>query len=138
MAAERLVHKKRISSTHIRELDVYYDKGGMNYWDYNQKPKGIFFASTVFEQEEGSAWKTLKIGIGSKTPGVGYVLVTPLDNYRPKALREVRARVEAHAEAIHALCDKGDAEALAQLKAILTGAISPVRETCGTGHQGTS
>ena len=84
MAAERLVHKKRISSTHIRELDVYYDKGGMNYWDYSQKPKGIFFASTVFEQEEGSAWKTLKIGIGSKTPGVGYVLRGPARQLPPE------------------------------------------------------
>ncbi len=125
MATDRLVHKARISPTHIRELDVYYDKGGMNYFDYSQKPKGIFFSSTVYEQEEGSIWKTLKIGIGLKTPGVGYILVVPLTNYRPKALREVRARVEAHAEAIHALCDVGDAEAMAQLKAILIGVESP-------------
>ncbi len=125
MATERLVHTKRLSSTHIRELNVYYDKGGMNYFDYSQKPKGIFFSSTVFEQEEGSMWKTLKVGLGRTTPGAGYVCVVPLDRYRLKALREVRARVEAHAERIHALCDAGGTEALAELKAILTGATVP-------------
>ncbi len=126
MATERLVHTHRISDTHIRELDVYYDKGGMNYFDYSTKPKGIFFSSTVYEQEIGSIWKTLKVGIGQKTPGVGYILVVPLKNYRPKALREVRARVLEHAMAIHALCAVGDAESMEKLKAILTGAEVPV------------
>jgi hypothetical protein len=125
MATPRLVHTKRISPSHIRELDVYYDKGGINYWDYSEKPQGIFFTSTVFEQEEGSSWKTLKVGLGSRTPGVGYICVVPLTKYRPKALRDVRKRVVAHAEAIHALCDIGDAAALDQLKAILTGAVEP-------------
>ena len=64
-------------------------------------------------------------------PGVGYICVVPLDDLPPKALREVRERVEAHAEAIHALCDIGDAQALAQLKAILTGEMVPPREEAG-------
>ena len=102
-----------------------YDKGGINYFDYSTKPKGIFFSSTVYEQEEGSIWKTLKVGLGQGKPGVGYICVVPLDRYRPKALKEVRARVEAHAERIHALCEVGDAAALAELKAILTGATVP-------------
>lgn len=123
MASKRLVHAKRISPSQIRELDVYYDKGGMNYLDYSTKPKGVFFSSTIYEQEEGSPWKTLRVGLGQSKPGVGYICVVPLANYRPKALREVHERVEAHAEAIHALCDLGDAEALATLKAILTGAV---------------
>lgn len=122
MATKRLVHTKRLSPTHFHELDVYYDRGGTNYWDYSQKLKGIYFASTVFEQEEGSILKTLKIGIGSKTPGVSYILVVPLETYRPRALREVRARVEVHAETMHALCDVDGASALRELKAILTGA----------------
>ena len=125
MAQTRLVHAKRISPTHVRELEVYYDKGGLNYFDYKTKPKGIFFSSSVFEQEEGSMWKTYTVGIGRNTPGVGYICVVPLDAYRAKPLREVRARVETHAEAIHALCDIGDAEALEQLKAILTGEAVP-------------
>ncbi|PZX14232.1 hypothetical protein LX81_03031 [Palleronia aestuarii] len=124
MAQPRLVHTKRISPKEIRELDVYYDKGGLNYFDYTTKPKGIFFSSTVYEQEEGSIWKTLKIGLGKSKPGVGYICVVPLDAYRAKALRQVRERVEAHAEAIHALCDIGDAQALEQLKAILSGEIT--------------
>jgi hypothetical protein len=125
MALARLVHTKRISPSEIRELSVYYDKGGINYFDYSTKPKGIFFSSTVYEQEEGSIWKTLKVGLGQGKPGVGYICVVPLDRYRPKALKEVRARVKAHAERIHALCEIGDAAALAELKAILTGETVP-------------
>jgi hypothetical protein len=41
MALARLVHTKRMSPTHIRELSVYYDKGGMNSFDYSQKPKDV-------------------------------------------------------------------------------------------------
>ncbi len=125
MATERLVHTHRISDTHIRELDVYYDKGGMNYWDYSKKPKGIYFASTVYQQPVGSSLRSLTIGIGSQQPGVGYILVVPLTNYRPKALREVRARVEKHAMAIHAPCAVGDAASMEKLKAIVTGAEVP-------------
>ena len=125
MATERLVHKHRIDETHIRELDVCYDKGGINYFDYSTKPKGIYFASTVYEQPVGSIWKTLKVGIGQKRPGVGYILVVPLTNYRPKALREVRARVEQHAMAIHTLCAVGDTASMEQLRAILTGEVVP-------------
>ena len=125
MASNKIVHSKRLSDTHIRELGVYYDKGGMNYFDYSQKPKGIYFDSTVYEQEIGSVWKTMKVGLARTAPGVGHILVVPLTTYRPKALREVRERVEAHAEAIHALCDVGDAAALERLRAILTGVETP-------------
>ena len=121
MATERLVHRHRLSDTHIRELDVYYDKGGTNYWDYSKKPKGIYFASTVYEQPVGSQMRSLTIGVGAQTPGVGYILVVPLRNYRPKALREVRARVETHTDAIHALCAVGDSASMAKLRMILTG-----------------
>ena len=117
----RLVHRQRLSPTHIRELDVYYDVGGMNYWDYSRKPKGIYFSATVYEQPEGSAWRTLTVGPGSDRRGVGYVCVVPLERYRPKPLREVRDRVAAHAETIHTLCEAGDPEALAHLRVILAG-----------------
>lgn len=117
MATARLVHRRRLSDTHVRELDVYYDKGGMNYWDYSQKPKGIYFSASLYQDAEGSAFKTWTSG----QKGDGYILVEPLDRYRPKALRDVRARVLARAEAIHALLDVGDADALARLKAILGG-----------------
>ena len=124
MATSGLVHTKRLSDTRIRELGVYYDKGGINYFDYSTKPKGIYFDSTVYEQAEGSPIKTLSVGLADRRPGVGYILVIPLDRYRPRALREVRERVETHAETIHALCDVGNAAALEKLKAILTGAVA--------------
>ena len=132
MAKKNLVHEKRISPKEVRELEVYYEKGSINYWDYSTKAKGIYFATRVYEHEEGATWKTYKFGVGEKTPGVGYICVVPLDTYRPKALREVRARVEAHVEAIHALCQVGDAEALEQLKAILTGAVVPAPASAST------
>ena len=121
MATARLVHRHRLSDTHVRELDVYYDVGGMNYWDYSRKPKGIYFSASLYQDAEGSALKTWTSG----RAGDGYILVEPLDRYRPKALKDVRARVLAQAEAIHALLDVGDADALARLKAILTGALAP-------------
>ena len=77
MASDRLVHTKRISPREIRELDVYYDKGGINYFDYSTKPKGIFFSSTVYKQEEGSIWKTLKVGLGWSKPGVAISASSP-------------------------------------------------------------
>lgn len=118
MASKTHVHTKRLSDTHIRELSVAYDKGGINYWDYSQQPKGIYFRSWLYEQPEGSMWKTWTTG----QTGDGYILAQPLDRYRPKALREVAERVRANADRIHALLDVADAHALAELKAILTGA----------------
>jgi hypothetical protein len=117
----RVVHTRHLSSTHIRELEVYYDAGGMNYWDHSAKPRGIYFASTVYEQAEGSPVRTLTVGVGAQGKGTGYLCVVPLDRYRPRPLREVSDRVLVHAETIHALCEAGDAEALAHLKVILAG-----------------
>ena len=117
MASSTRVHTKRLSPTRVRELGVAYDKGGMNYWDYSQKPKGIYFSASLYQDVEGSDFRTWSTG----QKGDGYLLVVPLDRYRPKPLREVRARVLAHAEAIHALLDTADADAMARLRAILAG-----------------
>jgi hypothetical protein len=120
MASKTHVHTERLSDTYIRELSVAYDKGGINYWDYSQQPKGIYFRSSLYEQPEGSIWKTWTTG----QKGDGYILVVPLDRYRPKALREVTERVLANADRIHALLDAADAHALTELKTILTGATA--------------
>lgn len=40
MAQDRTVHSKNLEGNRWRDLDVYYDKGGINYWNYEQKPKG--------------------------------------------------------------------------------------------------
>ena len=109
MATSTRVHTKRLSPTHVRELSVAYDKGGINYWDYSQKPKGIYFTSALYQDAEGSDFRIWSTG----QRGDGYILVVPLDRYRPKPLKEVRARVLAHAEA------------LARLKAILAGTATP-------------
>ncbi len=83
MATARLVHRHRLSDTHVRELAVYYDKGGMNYWDYSRKPKGIYFSASLYQDVEGSAFKTWTSG----RAGDGYILVEPLDRYRPRRSR---------------------------------------------------
>ena len=117
MAMSPRVHAKRLSPTHVRELGAAYDKGGISCWDHSPKPKGIYVSAALYEQPEGSAFKTWRTG----QKGDGCILVAPLDRYCPKPLKEVRARVLAHAEAIHALLDAGDGEAMARLKAILAG-----------------
>ena len=115
MTASRTVHTKRLNETYKRELQVYYDKGGVNYWDYSQKPKGIYFASTVYEQAEGATSRTWTTG----QKGDGYILVVPLERYSAKQLRLVRERVEEHADQIHTLFNTGNH--LEQLKQILAG-----------------
>lgn len=99
MAKKTTVDTKRLSETHIRELSVYYEKGGMNYWDYSQKPKGIYFSSMVYKQAEGDNFRSWTRG----QQGDGYLLVTPLNNYSSKQLRLVVERVEEQAERIHEL-----------------------------------
>lgn len=115
MPQSTLVHTKRLTETRIRELSVYYDKGGMNYWTHSQKPKGIYFSTGLYEQVPGSGIKSWKTG----QKGDGYILITPLERYSRKALRLVRERVEEHADQIHAMFDHGgDVE---NLKALLRG-----------------
>jgi len=112
MPLPKLVHTKRLTETNIRELSVYYDKGGMNYWDYSQKPKGIYFSTGLYEQVPGSGIKSWKTG----QPGDGYILVTPLERYSKRALRLVHERVTEHADQIHAMFDLGgDVENLKRL-----------------------
>ncbi|MEO1139397.1 MAG: hypothetical protein AAFW87_08065 [Pseudomonadota bacterium] len=115
MPQPTLVHTKRLTKTNIRELSVYYEKGGTNYWDYSQKPKGIYFSPGLYEQVPGSGIKSWKTG----QPGDGYILVTPLERYSRKALRLVRERVEEHADQIHAMFDHGGN--VENLKALLRG-----------------
>jgi len=121
MPLPNLVHTKRLTKTNIRELSVYYDKGGLNYWNHSQKPKGIYFSTGLYEQVPGSGIKSWKTG----QKGDGYILVTPLERYSRKALRLVRERVEKHADQIHTMFEQGgDVE---NLKALLRGeAFTPV------------
>jgi hypothetical protein len=114
MANDKTVHTRNPGANRYRDLQVYYEKGGTNYWDYSQKPRGIYFASHQYRREGGVlSWTS-----GQK--GDGYLLATPLAVYSAKALRLVRERVEANAERIHDILD-GRAGTLAELQAIVTG-----------------
>ncbi len=127
--SDTVIQRRRLSPSHVRELSAYYEKGGTNYWTYAPKPKGIYFSASTFEQEEGSAVRTYTIQPGGETPGDGYMCVFEIDRYRPKLLRELSERIEAHAEAIHALCDGGTPSDMTRLRAILDGSfVPPVRE----------
>lgn len=114
MAQDRTVHTKHLGENRYRDLDVYYDKGGVSYWDYSRKPKGIYFASMLYTKSEGCrTWST-----GQK--GDGYIAVVELERYSAKQLRLVRERVECAAERIHNILD-GCYGSIAELKAYLKG-----------------
>ena len=112
MSKNHTVHTKSLGENRYRDLDAYYDKGGINYWDYSNKPKGIYFASHCYSKSDGfRSWST-----GQK--GDGYLLITPLDRYRPTALRVLQTRIQEHADQIHSLIESGK---VAELKLLLAG-----------------
>lgn len=114
MAQDRTVHTQHLGDNRYRDLQVYYEKGGVNYWDYAQKPKGIYFASHCYKQSGSMrTWST-----GQK--GDGYIKVVELANYSAKQLRLVRERVEAAPEQIHAILD-GRYGSILELTAYLRG-----------------
>lgn len=122
-APTRTIHTRHLGETRYRDLNVYYDKGGMNYWDYSQKPKGIYFASELYQRSSTSAGAIRTWSTGQK--GDGYLLVTELENYSAKALRLVQERVRAHADLLHDILD-GRCGTLADLNAILAGTTTSV------------
>jgi len=114
MPQDRTVHTKHLGDNRYRDLQVYYEKGGMNYRDYSQKPKGIYFASHCYKKSDGFiTWST-----GQK--GDGYIKVVELANYSAKQLRLVRERVEAAPEQIHDILD-GCYGSIPELTAYLKG-----------------
>lgn len=122
MAIERLIHTKPLGDNRYRDLQVYYDKGGMSYWDYSRKPKGIYFASHLYSKSGSMvSWSTSQ-------KGDGYVLVTTLDAYSAKALRLVQERVRARADLIHDILD-GACGKFADLNAILSGNATTIAAT---------
>lgn len=109
MAQDNAVFTQPLGDDNYRDLQVYYDKGGINYWTYEQKPKGIYFAVHRYKRSGGmTSWST-----GQQ--GDGYMLITPLERYSPKALRLVRERVEQNAILICQLLSGGDAHLVREL-----------------------
>ena len=128
MAQNRTIHTKYLGENRYRDLNVYYSKGGINYWDYSTKPKGIYFASQLYTLS-GPPGQTIRSwSTGQK--GDGYICVTELDRYRPSELKAVIARVEARADAIHDLLDGNGGDAL-DLTAYLRGESSVVTPIIG-------
>lgn len=129
MAATRTIHTRHLGETRYRDLQVYYDKGGMNYWDYSQKPKGIYFASHCYQKtvSDGASFTTWSTG----QRGDGYLLVTPLATYSAKALRLVQERVRHHADLVHDILD-GTCGSIEELRAILEGRASVIAVTAST------
>ena len=117
-ATTRTIHTRHLGETRYRDLQVYYDKGGMNYWDYSRKPKGIYFASELYQRTSTTSGAIRTWSTGQK--GDGYLLVTPLETYSPKALRLVQERVRQHADLLHDILG-GSCGTIADLKAILEG-----------------
>ncbi|MCZ8081460.1 MAG: hypothetical protein O9289_21115 [Rhodobacteraceae bacterium] len=122
-APTRTIHTRHLGETRYRDLKVHYDKGGMNYWDYSRRPKGIYFASELYQLSSTSAGAIRTWSTGQK--GDGYLLVTELETYSAKALRLVQERVRTHADHIHDFLD-GRCGTLADLKALLAGTASSV------------
>lgn len=114
MAQDRTIHTKPLGDNKFRDLQVYYEKGGINYWDASQKPKGIYFATHCYTRVGGmTSWTT-----GQK--GDGYVLAVPLERFSAKQLRLVGERVAQEADRIHAMFE-GDGDTLGALQQYLRG-----------------
>jgi len=111
MAQDKTVHTKHLGETEYRDLDVYYEKGSMNYWDYSKKPKVIYFSTSKYRKSGG--FKSYSLCPGK--PGEGYLLVTPLERYSRKQLSILQGCVRDHADLIHHLLDAGDVTNLIEL-----------------------
>jgi hypothetical protein len=106
MAQNKTVHTKHLGDNRYRDLQAYYEKGSISYWDYSKKPKGIYFDAHSYTKSGGMrSWST-----GQK--GDGYLLIVPLDRYRPTALRNLQATLKDHADHIHDLIERGAINAL--------------------------
>lgn len=117
MAQDRTIHTKQLGEKQYRDLDVYYEKGGTNYWNHNQKPKGIYFSTSKYERSDG--FKTYSIRPNKH--GEGYTLITPLERYSRKQLSLLQNRVRDNVNMIHAMLDAGD---VSNLILLLTGKLS--------------
>ena len=113
--ANKIIHTKHLGDNRYRHLSVYYEKGGMNHWIGRLKSKGVYFASICYKKSEDGSSRTYIIERGASQKGEGYMLVTPLETYRPTVLKLVEGRVGEHADLIHDLLEQGritDLEAL--------------------------
>lgn len=118
MTKSKTVHTRPLGENRYRDLQVYYDKGGAGFWSNAQKPKGVYFAVHLYTRDGGTtSWQT-----GQK--GDGYFCITPLDTYRPTALKAVWSRVEDHSDLLHDLLD---ADRVQDALSVVAGTVDPGR-----------
>ncbi|WP_316014686.1 hypothetical protein [Roseobacter sp. HKCCA0434] len=111
-----VVHTQDLGDSQFRDVTVYYEKGGINYWDYSRKPMGIYVSVTRYRREGAiRTWST-----GQK--GDGYLLIVPLDRYRRRAFTDTTEAVKANIEEFLGRWDAGDPDGVA---ALLTGQAEP-------------
>jgi hypothetical protein len=81
----------------FRELSVYYDEGGVNYFSYKKKERGYYLSSSIVKVERGI--KTWTMG----QRGDGYMLLRPAKRFNRRTLDELAATVRKNAERINAV-----------------------------------
>lgn len=98
----------------FREVDVYYDEGGINYFNYKQKERGYYLSSSIVKIEGGM--KTWKMG----QSGDGYMFLRSAKRFNRRILNELAATVKKNATQINAIWEDPHEvyDAVAMIKAL--------------------
>lgn len=84
----------------FRKIGIYYDEGGVNYWNYQNKPRGFYFNSHVCEISGGfETWTTGQAGDG-------YILIEEAKRFNAKRLHQLAENAKKFAEQINTMLDK--------------------------------
>lgn len=109
MSSFTAVHKKHLHDNFYRELSVFYDKGSVGMWTHEAYPRGVYFMSQSFELKD--TCRSFCIG-PSAARDSGKLLVAPLANYKPTALKRVIEFVKTNCDTLHDMLDAGQNSAL--------------------------
>lgn len=82
-------------------IDVYYDKGGTNYFSGNSDARGYWLSTMPVERKDGST----SFIIGSN--GGRRFFIEPAARFNAKRLAELGAKLHAHDAALAASCEAG-------------------------------
>ena len=84
----------------FRKIGVYYDEGGVNYWNYQNKPRGFYFKSHVCEISGNmETWTTGQTGDG-------YILLEEAKRFNAKRLQALADNAHTFAEQINTMLEK--------------------------------
>ena len=76
----------------IVRVEVYYSKGGMNYWNYKQEPRGIYVSVSSLKVERGENFTTEAYTMG--TSGAK-LFVSELQRKTASKIQAVAEKVDA-------------------------------------------